>query len=200
MTTKRTKGASRAKSRTWTKCFEGIEKKTLSNGNPLYRVRWREGGGRLGPRKSAYFEKLDSAKKFRGLLVGNDWRDVGCSELIAEGKIRLVHYRDIETCDAAGLRLRDATEIPADLIVLATGYENQSEAVHRLFGSAVADRVGAIWGFDEQGFMRNMWRRTAQDGFWIMGGGLNGCRLFSRFLALQIKADLEDLHPRTRSR
>jgi hypothetical protein len=129
---------------------------------------------------------------------GGYYINVGCSELIAEGKIRLVHSRDIETCDAAGLRLKDATELPADLIVLATGYENQSESVRRLFGAAVADRVGAIWGFDEQGFMRNMWRRTAQDGFWVMGGGLNECRLFSRFLALQIKADLEDLHPRTR--
>jgi hypothetical protein len=38
-----------------------------------------------------------------------------------------------------------------------------------------------------------MWKRIAQDHLWIMGGGLAECRLYSRFLALQIKADLEGL-------
>jgi hypothetical protein len=50
--------------------------------------------------------------------------------------------------------------------------------------------VGLIWGFDENYVMRNMWQKTAQDGFWVMGGSLIDCRLYSRFLALQIKAEL----------
>jgi hypothetical protein len=32
-----------------------------------------------------------------------------------------------------------------------------------------------------------------------MGGGLNECRLYSRFLAVQIKADLEGLLPPVRA-
>jgi hypothetical protein len=79
------------------------------------------------------------------------------------------------------------------LVVLATGYDNQQEGVRRLLGDAVADRVGPIWGFDGQGFMRNLWRRTSEPGFWVMGGALMECRLWSRFLALQIKADLEGI-------
>ena len=60
---------------------------------------------------------------------------------------------------------------------------------------AVADKVGPVWGWDDQGFMRNIWRRTPQDGLWVMGGGLNECRLYSRFLAVLITAQLEGLIP-----
>ncbi|HEX5118072.1 MAG TPA: NAD(P)/FAD-dependent oxidoreductase [Pseudonocardiaceae bacterium] len=126
---------------------------------------------------------------------GGYYINVGCSDLIAEQAIDLVQARDIDTFTGGGLRLRDGRELPADLVVLATGYENQQETVRRLFGGSVADRVGPVWGFDGEGFMRNMWRPTAQQGFWLMGGALNDCRLYSRFLALFIKADLADLLP-----
>jgi hypothetical protein len=35
----------------------------------------------------------------------------------------------------------------ADLIALATGYKNQNHLVRELFGDAVADRIGPVWGF-----------------------------------------------------
>jgi hypothetical protein len=89
----------------------------------------------------------------------------------------------------------DGTELPCELVVLATGYENQQEGVRRLLGDDVADRVGRIWGFDDDHFLRNMWRRTPQRGLWIMGGAMNESRLYSRFLALQIRADLAGLLP-----
>ena len=44
------------------------------------------------------------------------------------------------------------------------------------------------WGFDEEGELRTMWRRTGHPGFWFFGGNLALCRYFSRMLALQIKA------------
>jgi len=126
---------------------------------------------------------------------GGYYINVGCSQLIAERRIRLVHARDLATFGPSGLRLADGSSVPADLVVLATGYEKQPSGIRRLCGDEVADRVGDVWGFDEQGFMRSMWTRTGQDRFWLMGGALNECRLFSRFLALQIKADLEGLLP-----
>lgn len=33
-----------------------------------------------------------------------------------------------------------------------------------------------------------MWRPSGHPGFWFMGGNLALCRIYSRFLALQIKA------------
>jgi hypothetical protein len=64
-----------------------------------------------------------------------------------------------------------------------------------MLGDTVADKVGRIWGLDEHCHMRNMWQPTAQQGLWFMGGGLIDSRLFSRFLAIQLIADLEGLTP-----
>jgi cation diffusion facilitator CzcD-associated flavoprotein CzcO len=124
---------------------------------------------------------------------GGYYINVGGSDLIARRQIGLLHARDLDTFVADGVRKRDGTLVPADLVVLATGFETQIATIRRLLGDEVADKVGSLWGFDEQGFMRNMWKRIAQDHLWIMGGGLAECRLYSRFLALQIKADLEGL-------
>jgi hypothetical protein len=33
-----------------------------------------------------------------------------------------------------------------------------------------------------------MWKRTPQPGLWFMGGGLTQSRIYSRYVALQIKA------------
>jgi len=85
--------------------------------------------------------------------------------------------------------------MPFDLVVLATGFETMEASIRRLLGDEVADRVGPVWGFDEDQTMRNMWKRTGQENFWIMGGAIIEARLFSRFLALQIKASLEGLLP-----
>jgi len=126
---------------------------------------------------------------------GGYYINVGCSDLIADGKIGLVQARQVVRFTAAGVLMADGRTIGSDLIVLATGYENQQEAVRRMFGDQVADKVGPVWGFDEQGFMRNMWCRLDQQGLWLMGGSLIECRTYSRFLALSIRADLEGLLP-----
>ena len=127
---------------------------------------------------------------------GGYYINVGCSQLIASGKISLAYARDIDRFVPEGMRRKDGTVIPAHLVVLATGYETQIATIRRLLGDDVADKVGDLWGFDDDGFMRNMWKRTGQEHLWMMGGGLAECRLYSRFLALQIKADLEGLTER----
>ena len=124
---------------------------------------------------------------------GGYYINVGCSDLIADGKIGVVQSRDMAAFTPEGLLMQDGRELPADLVVLATGYENQQEGVRRLLGDEIADKVGPVWGFDENYVMRNMWQRTAQPGLWIMGGSLVDCRLYSRFLALLIRADLADV-------
>jgi cation diffusion facilitator CzcD-associated flavoprotein CzcO len=121
---------------------------------------------------------------------GGYYINVGCSELIADRKIGLVQAADIDAFSAAGLRLLDGTEIGCDLVVLATGYENQQDSIRRLLGDEIAGRVGPVWGHNDEGFMNGMWTRTGQPGLWLMGGALMEGRLWSRFLALQIKATL----------
>ena len=85
-------------------------------------------------------------------------------------------------------RMKDGTIVEADLLVTATGYKNQQEVVRASLGDRVADRIGPVWGFDEGGELRNMWRRTAQPGLWFTAGGLPHVRIYSKFLAMQIKA------------
>jgi len=86
--------------------------------------------------------------------------------------------------------------LPADLIVLATGFKGQDYLVRQLFGDGVADRVGPIWGFDaEQHELRNMFVRTGQPGLWFIAGSFAQCRIYSKYLGLQIKACEEGLIP-----
>ena len=94
---------------------------------------------------------------------------------------------------SGGAQLKDGSLVPAELLVLATGYLNQQETVRRYLGDTIADRIGPVWGFDDGGELRNMWRRTAQPGLWFNAGSLAQCRIFSRYLAIQIKALEEGL-------
>jgi len=77
--------------------------------------------------------------------------------------------------------------------VTATGFEGMQSSIRSLLGDEIAGNIGPIWGFDEEFNMRNMWKRTNQEGFWIMGGAITEARLFSRYLALQIRASLDGL-------
>jgi len=122
---------------------------------------------------------------------GGYYFNVGCSDLIAGGEIGLLHYGGIERFVRDGAQLRDGSIVPADLLVLATGYKNQQDVVRACLGDAIADRVGPVWGFDEGGELRNMWRPTAQDGLWFTAGSLAQCRIYSKYLALQIKARVD---------
>jgi cation diffusion facilitator CzcD-associated flavoprotein CzcO len=119
---------------------------------------------------------------------GGYYFNVGCSDLIISGKVGLIQFTDIERFIGEGARLRDGRVVPADLLVLATGYKNQQDTVRLYLGDAIADRIGPVWGFDDGGELRNMWRRTAQPGLWFTAGSLAQCRIFSRYLALQINA------------
>ena len=117
------------------------------------------------------------------------------SDLIAQGRVGLVQHEDIERFVPEGVRLRDDRVLPAELLVMATGYHNQQEVVRRSLGDAVADRIGRVWGVDTDGELRNLWRPTPQPGLWFIAGSLAQCRIYSRFLALQIKAREAGLAP-----
>jgi cation diffusion facilitator CzcD-associated flavoprotein CzcO len=124
---------------------------------------------------------------------GGYYFNVGCSELIISGAVKLLQFATIEKFVAQGARMRDGSIVPAELLVLATGYKNQQDSMRAYLGDAIADKIGPVWGFDEGGELRNMWTRTAQPGLWFTAGSLAQCRIFSRYLALQIKALEEEL-------
>ena len=120
--------------------------------------------------------------------TGGYYLDAGCSQLIIDGEVGLLQYANIERFVPEGALLKDGTVQKADLIVLATGYYPPQEVTRRFLGSEIADRIGPVWGIDAEGEMSNMFKRTAQEGVWFMGGGLTQARVYSLYLALQIKA------------
>jgi putative flavoprotein involved in K+ transport len=123
--------------------------------------------------------------------------DAGSSELLAKGELGLLQYDRIERFCAEGAALKDGSTVPADLIVLATGYYPQKELVRRALGDAMAAKIGEVWGIGPDGELNNMFKRTPQQGAWFIAGGLSQCRINSKYLALQIKAmELGLLGPR----
>ncbi|MFD2421903.1 FAD-dependent oxidoreductase [Amycolatopsis pigmentata] len=121
---------------------------------------------------------------------GGYYIDVGCSGLIAEGKIDVVNAYHTTGFDSGGLVYRDGSHREFDALVLATGYRPFTDTVAGMLGSAVAEAIGPVWGLDDEGELRNICRPTAQEALWVIGGGLPEARIFSRFLALQLIAEL----------
>jgi putative flavoprotein involved in K+ transport len=123
--------------------------------------------------------------------------DVGASELIAEGRIKLRSGVNIERITPDSAVLTDGTVLPADLIIYATGYGSMNGWAARIISQHVADRVGKCWGLGSgttkdpgpwEGELRNMWKPTRQPALWFHGGNLHQSRHYSLYLALQIKA------------
>jgi putative flavoprotein involved in K+ transport len=126
--------------------------------------------------------------------------DVGASQLIAEGKIKLKSGIAIQRLKEHSVVMTDGSELPADLIVYATGYGSMNGWAARIISQDVANKVGKCWGLGSgtakdpgpwEGELRNMWKPTQQRALWFHGGNLHQSRHYSQFLALQIKARKE---------
>jgi putative flavoprotein involved in K+ transport len=118
---------------------------------------------------------------------GGYYINVGTSDLIVNGEIKVKHGTTIAGFDGKAVQFADGSAAEYDLVVVAAGYDNMQESVRAIMGEEVAQKVGPVWGMDEHGELRAMWKQTGQQGFWIAGGSLRQNRSFSKFLALQIK-------------
>ncbi|GAA0971120.1 putative oxidoreductase CzcO [Nocardioides aquaticus] len=122
--------------------------------------------------------------------------DVGSADLVANGEVKLAHGQvDHLTEDA--VVLEDGTELPADLVVYATGYGSMNGWVADLVDQDTADRLGKVWGLGSdttkdpgpwEGEQRNMWKPTQVENLWMHGGNLHQSRHYSLYLALQLTA------------
>jgi putative flavoprotein involved in K+ transport len=150
--------------------------------------------------------QLDFGEDGSGLGVmalrrgGGFYIDVGASDLIADGRIKLKSRVGVERIEERAIVFTDGSELPADLIVFATGYRSMNGWVEQLISKEVADKVGKCWGLGSdtrydpgpwEGELRNMWKPTHQEGLWMHGGNLHLSRHYSQYLSLQLKARLE---------
>jgi putative flavoprotein involved in K+ transport len=122
--------------------------------------------------------------------------DVGAADLVANGDVALAKGQ-VDHLTEHSVVLADGTELPADLVVYATGYGSMNGWAADLISQEVADRVGKVWGLGSdttkdpgpwEGEQRNMWKPTQQEALWFHGGNLHQSRHYSLYLALQLKA------------
>jgi hypothetical protein len=102
--------------------------------------------------------KLDSGIDKSGIARlyytrgGGYYVDVGCSKLIIDGKIKVRQSPDgIKGFAPKALILADGTELEADVVVLATGYDNMRTTVRKALGDGIADKLKDVWDLDEEG-------------------------------------------------
>ena len=128
--------------------------------------------------------------------------ETGASQMIIDGKIRLKSGVHVEGLKEGTVVLSDNTELPADLVVFATGYGSMNQWARELISDAVAEKVGMCWGLGSdtkgdpgpwEGELRNMWKPTQQPNLWFHGGNLMQSRHYSLYLALQLKARMEGI-------
>jgi putative flavoprotein involved in K+ transport len=128
--------------------------------------------------------------------------DVGASELVANGDIKLEPGVDVVRLTENAVVLSNGKELPADLVVYATGYGSMNGWAADLISPEVAAKVGKCWGLGSnttkdpgpwEGEQRNMWKPTQQEALWFHGGNLHQSRHYSLYLALQLKARMEGI-------
>jgi len=142
-----------------------------------------------GPDEGGMFAK--SACEGGGFYI-----DVGASGLIADGNIGIRSGVGISKIAPEGVVLESGEVLPCEVLIYATGYGSMNNFVADVVNPEVADAVGKVWGLGAgtnrdpgpwEGELRNMWKPTAVDGLWFMGGNLQQARHYSRFLALQLQ-------------
>ena len=83
---------------------------------------------------------------------GGYYIDVGASQLIIDGKIKVKQSPNgISHFDEKHLVLADKTPLAADIVVMATGYDNMRTMAKKIFGAAVSGRCKDVWDLDVEG-------------------------------------------------
>ena len=171
---------------------------------------------RIRAKDAAFYEKLaatgflldfgpdDTGLMMKAYRTGSGYYvDVGASQLIVDGEIKVKSGVEIERLTPTGIRFTDGTELPADVIIQSTGFHSMHEIVAKIVSRDVADLIGTCWGLGSgtrhdpgpwHGELRNMYKPTVQEALWFHGGNLALSRFFSKFVALQIKARMEQIH------
>ncbi|ETW79334.1 hypothetical protein HETIRDRAFT_50006 [Heterobasidion irregulare TC 32-1] len=124
---------------------------------------------------------------------GGFYMNVGTSQLIADGRIKLKHGSAISRFSSNGLYFEDGTHLDAEVVIFATGYGDARDLAHELCEPEVVDKVGEVWGIDKEGELNGVWRDSGHPHLFFAQGNFVLARQYSAYLALQIKASEEGL-------
>jgi len=125
------------------------------------------------------------------------------TQISIKSDARATHYT------TTGLGFSDGTEIPADVIVWATGFErNLRDSVRKLLGEDVAAQIEDFLGINDEGETKGAWKLQRKPramiffptadinmftdpGLITHGAALGQARYYSKYIAIQIKAALD---------
>ncbi|TCD68951.1 hypothetical protein EIP91_009341 [Steccherinum ochraceum] len=119
---------------------------------------------------------------------GGYYLDVGACQKIVDGKIKIKNDAKLTNFTPTGLQFDNGSHLDADVVLFATGFGDFRDVVRPIVGDTVVDRMPPIWGINDEGEIRGVWREIGTPGLWYMVGNFAWSRFFSRSLALQIKA------------
>ena len=114
--------------------------------------------------------------------------DVGASQLIIDGKIKLKNG-GVKSFTKDSLVFEDGSLLKADVVVLATGlvfhvsqmikdtcclhlirFIDTRSALDKLMGEAVTSKISPIWGLTDEGELRGVWKDCGVPNFYYMLG------------------------------
>ncbi|KAG6899119.1 hypothetical protein C0993_000645 [Termitomyces sp. T159_Od127] len=106
------------------------------------------------------------------MKLGGYYLDTGTSRLIADGKIKIKTGGSLESFTETGLKFEDGSELPADVVVFATGLGDTRDHIRKVVDEEVFKKVKPVWGLDPEGELNGMWRDLGVKGLWSMLGML----------------------------
>lgn len=149
--------------------------------------------------------------------AGGHFNDIGEGvRMIEEGRVKVVGNVEPVAYEEKGLQFSDGRTVEADAIVWCTGFRDKDrEVTTQVLGGKkfvlegedggegevlgpqdIAARRDAIWGVDEEGELRGVFKRHLKvDNYWIFGGTTAMHRYYSWAIALQIKASVAGILP-----
>ncbi|PPQ68535.1 hypothetical protein CVT25_005457 [Psilocybe cyanescens] len=142
--------------------------------------------------------KLNNGVLGAGILLnlkqkgGGHYFDVGASQLIVDGDIKIKNDSAILEFEEHGLTFADGSHLEADAIICATGGGDVHQFISQLCGESVASECPPLFGVNEEGEM-TWFRPFPRKGLWYMHGNLSLTRFHSKHVAMYIKAMEENL-------
>ncbi|KAK0549393.1 hypothetical protein OC846_004080 [Tilletia horrida] len=126
---------------------------------------------------------------------GSHYVDVGASQLIADGKIKIKTGSNLASFEEDGVVFQDGSQLKADVVIFATGFQNMHSATKTIFGEDLYRETKDVWSLDEEGELKTVYRDSGHPAFFYFAGPLTMVRYMSKRLALRIQAQLLGLVP-----
>ncbi|EKM60238.1 uncharacterized protein PHACADRAFT_23653 [Phanerochaete carnosa HHB-10118-sp] len=134
--------------------------------------------------------------EFFGISAGSTWPiDAGACQKIIDGKIKMKSGTAVNRIIKTSIIFKDGSELPADIIIVATGFDDIHVPMQKIVSEDVATLIPTIFGLNEEGELRGPWHKSKDlPGLWPMMGNFAWACYFFKMMALQIKAKKEGLY------